>query len=159
MPESNRSRDGASAIVLGFDFGTQRIGVAVGDTVTGAARPVCTLERRGDTHLQRIGRLIAEYAPQRLLVGVPYNMSGTATSLTRPAVDFARELEQRFGLPVALVDERQSSREAEAALREARRTGQRRRRTTHADVDREAARVIVERWLAGEPALDRSRAC
>jgi len=85
--------------------------------------------------------------PARLLVGVPYNMDGSPTRLTSAARKFARELSLRHGLQVALVDERQSSQEAEAQLREARRQGVKRRRVTHADVDMAAAKVLLERWL------------
>ncbi|HSN71547.1 MAG TPA: Holliday junction resolvase RuvX [Steroidobacteraceae bacterium] len=138
-------------VVLGFDYGTRRIGAAIGDTLTRTARPLVTVERRDAVRAeQTIARLVADYAPQRLLVGVPYNMSGSETPLTRPAQAFARMLERRFHLPVDLVDERLSSREAESAIRSARRAGIRPRRARHADVDREAARIIVERWLVGE---------
>jgi putative Holliday junction resolvase len=148
------SRTEVPELVLGCDFGTRRIGVAVGDTLTRRARPLTTLEHRGQEQLHRdIGRLVAKYAPARIVVGVPYNMSGTETPLTRPALAFARDLRRKFALPVGLVDERLSSREAEDALRRARQEG-RRRRVAHADVDGEAARIIVERWLAGERHLD-----
>lgn len=163
MPEPGREPPGAGEreatgrfeVVLGFDFGTRRIGTAIGDTITGTARALETLEYRNRADLERaIARLIREYAPRRLVVGVPYNMSGSETALTRPAHRFIRELERWFALPVGVVDERLSSREAEAALKVARREGIRRRRTTRADVDREAARILVERWLAGEHGCD-----
>jgi putative Holliday junction resolvase len=139
-------------IVLGFDYGTRRIGVAVGDTITTRARPVATLDCNGAIPFDRIAHVIAELLPTRLLVGIPYNVDGSPTRLTGSALEFATGLERRFGLPVSTVDERHSSQEAEAILRDARRSGIRRRRVRHADVDREAARIIVERWLAGERA-------
>jgi putative pre-16S rRNA nuclease len=155
---ADRSRHAAAPprVVVGFDFGAKRIGAAVGDTLTGTARPLATLQRAGNRHFEAIEALLARYAPQQIVVGLPYNMDGTETSLTPGARAFARELEQRYGRPVALVDERLSSREAEAALRAARRSGLRRRRVTHADVDREAARVIVERWLSAVASDDRA---
>jgi putative Holliday junction resolvase len=155
-PQSAPARhSGAPELVLGCDFGTRRVGVAIGDTLTGRARALATLEHRGHAQLHRdIERLLARYAPSRIVVGIPYNMSGTETSLTRPALAFARGLRRKFPLPVGLVDERLSSREAEAELSRARREGRRRRRVAHGDVDGEAARIIVERWLAGERHLE-----
>lgn len=137
-------------IVLAFDYGTQRIGVAAGDTLTRTARPLCTIERRGAIPWNEFERLLKEYLPAQLLVGLPYNVDGTETALTPVVREFALELGTRAQLPVALVDERYSSREAEQELKAARRSGLKTRRVTHADVDRVAARLLLERWFAGE---------
>ena len=134
-------------LILSFDYGTRRIGVAAGDTLTRTARPLKTLDCPGQIPWPGIGKLIDEYRPARLVVGLPYNMDGTPTHLTRATRAFARDLTERYGLPVALVDERQSSREAEAQLRNARAQGLKRRRLTHADVDMAAAKVLLERWF------------
>lgn len=83
-----------------------------------------------------------------MLVGIPYNMDGTPTALTQACRHFASELEQRYGLPVELVDERLSSREARGQLREARATGLKARRVRRGDIDRTAAKVLLERWFA-----------
>jgi len=107
-------------IILSFDFGTRRIGVASGDTLTRTARGLKTFERAGDIPWAAIGALVAEYRPGRLVIGVPYNMDGTPTLLTDSSRAFARELRARFGLPACLMDERLSSREAQAELRDAR---------------------------------------
>jgi putative Holliday junction resolvase len=145
----------APQLILAFDFGTRRIGVASGDTLTRTAHPLVTLNVTGTTPWTEIGKLIADYRPARLIVGLPYNMDGTPTSLTEPVRVFARELLARYALEVALVDERLSSREAEAQLREARAQGLKRRRLTHADIDMTAAKVLLERWFddpsAAEP--------
>ncbi|HEU4603732.1 MAG TPA: Holliday junction resolvase RuvX [Steroidobacteraceae bacterium] len=134
-------------ILLAFDFGTRRIGVATGDTLTRTARPLTTLAVHAEFPWPSIERLIGEYRPQQLVVGLPYNMDGTPTALTDPSRAFGHELKARYRLPVAMVDERLSSREAEAALREARAQGLKRKRTTHADVDMIAARILLERWF------------
>lgn len=134
-------------IILAFDFGTQRIGVASGDTLTRTARPAKTLPAKNGVPWPQIETLIRALAPAQLVVGVPYNMDGTRTPLTRACLQFAQQLEQRLGLPVATIDERQSSREAEAQLRNARAQGIKRRQVTHADVDMAAAKVILERWF------------
>lgn len=138
-------------LILAFDYGTRRIGVAAGDTLTRTARPLTVLEVHGDIPWPAIDRLIADYAPRRLVVGLPYNMDGSETGMTAPVRRFAADLAARLRLPVDLVDERLSSRDAEAELKVARSTGLKRRRVTHADVDRIAAKIILERWFTEQP--------
>lgn len=99
-----------------------------------------------------IAKLVQEYQPSQFVVGLPWNMDGTPTLLTDASRAFAAELEQRFKKPAALVDERLSSREAESVLREARASGMKKRRNTHADVDMIAARILLEQWLQHTPA-------
>jgi putative Holliday junction resolvase len=134
-------------LILAFDFGTRRIGVASADTLTRAARGLTTLECAKDIPWAAIDRIVADYPPARMVVGIPYNMDGTPTTLTAASRDFARNLKQRYGVAVVLVDERLSSREAEAQLRSARAAGLKRRRTTHGDVDMAAASILLTRWL------------
>ena len=141
-------------IIFAFDFGTRRIGVASGDTLTRTARGLKTFERTGDIPWTSIGATIDEYRPSRLVVGVPYNMDGTPTLLTDAARQFARELSTRFRLPACLMDERLSSREAEAELRNARASGLKRRRLTHSDVDMTAAKIVLERWFSNPAAAE-----
>jgi putative Holliday junction resolvase len=116
-------------IVLGFDFGTRRIGVAVGNGVTRQARPLALLADEGDVRWRRIGELIASWQPARLVVGIPRHPDGTPHELTARCERFARQLEGRFRLPVARVDERYSS----AVVVEGR--------------DDEAAAVILQQWF------------
>lgn len=142
----------APELILAFDYGTRRVGVAAGDTLTRTARPLAVLEVRGAFPWTDIDRLVADYTPTQLVVGLPYNMDGTDTGMTAPARDFSQALEARLHLPVHLVDERLSSRDAQAELREARASGLQRKRVTHADVDRVAAKVILDRWFASQPA-------
>ena len=142
----------APELILAFDYGTRRIGVAAGDTLTRTARPLTVIEVRGAFPWPEIDRLVADYTPKQLVVGLPYNMDGTETGMTAPAREFSQALATRLHVPVHLVDERLSSRDAEAELREARASGLKRKRVTHADVDRVAAKVILERWFALQPA-------
>ena len=150
MPE--RGTPGTPHTVLAFDFGFRRIGIASADTLTRAPTPRGALRASAagpdwaaiEAEVRRLG-------PRVLVVGAPYNVDGSAGAITHAARDFARELERRFTLPVHLVDERYSSLEAEASLRERRASGARRRRVARADVDGAAAAVILGRWLAGEP--------
>jgi putative Holliday junction resolvase len=135
-------------VILAFDFGTKRIGVASGDTLTGTARALTTLESKNETiPWPAIDKLMREYQPAQLIVGLPWNMDGTPTLLTDASRAFGAELQARYHKPVALVDERLSSREAEAQLREARASGIKKRRNTHADVDMIAAKILLEQWL------------
>ncbi|MCX7056963.1 MAG: Holliday junction resolvase RuvX [Proteobacteria bacterium] len=135
-------------VALGFDFGLRRIGVAAGDTLTCGARPVGVVTCHGGTpDWTSLGRYIRDWEPRILVVGVPYNMDGTAGSLTPTALEFITELGQRFEREVVGVDERLSSREAEDILRRQRASGERTRRVRHGDVDAAAACVLLEQWL------------
>jgi len=144
-------RDGPIRVVLAFDFGLKRIGVASGDTLTSRAapRPAVAASASGPDW-KALEREINGLQPNLLVVGAPYNADGSAGALTAAARRFAAELERRFGLPVKQVDERWSSLEANAALRSQRASGERRRRVRREDIDSAAAAVILERWLAGE---------
>jgi len=135
-------------LVLAFDFGLKRIGVASGDTLTRTAHPRTTLAN-GPTgpDWQALAKLIMDLRPARLAVGEPYNADGSASPLTETARRFAAELQQRSSLPVDLVDERWSSQDAEERLRAARASGLRGKRVEKADVDAAAAAVILERWF------------
>ena len=141
-------RDGAPTLALGFDFGLKRIGVAAGDTLTGKASPVTvvTLGAAGDDW-RDILRVVNDWRPQLLVVGIPYNEDGSESPMTQRARAFAGELGTRTGLEVTHSDERYSSSEAEGQLRDARRSGQRTRRVRKEDIDRTAACIILERWL------------
>lgn len=137
----------APKVILAFDFGTRRIGVASGDTLTRTARTLTTLQCSPDIPWAQVDRLVAEYRPQQFIVGLPYNMDGTPTLLTKASRRFAIELKSRYAQSVALIDERLSSREASEQLRDARSRGLKRRRTTREDIDMVAARILLERWF------------
>lgn len=138
-------------LILGFDFGTHRIGVACGNTLTLSARPLKTLMSGRDVPWNDIAALVVEFSPSQFVVGLPYNMDGTDTTLTAIVREFAEQLTARFQKPTALVDERLSSKAAEAELREARRDGRLKRRVVHGDIDMTAAKVLVEQWLRSRP--------
>lgn len=134
--------------ILAFDFGLRRIGVAVGQTVTGSASPlgVVTNSGNGPDH-QRIATLIREWRPDRLVVGMPLTADGDPSDMAVPIRRFIEEL-QRYDLPTATIDERHTSQEAEAALIRARQAGSR-GRIRKQDVDAAAAVLIAERHLRG----------
>jgi putative holliday junction resolvase len=140
-------------LILAFDFGLRRIGVASGNTLTRSAAPL-TVVRHGDAgpDWPHIDRIIRDQSPTQLVVGLPYNADGTPGELLPASDHFAAELAARYGLPVARVDERYSSREATEELVTRRRIGARRHRIAKQDIDSLAAALILERWLAGEQA-------
>lgn len=125
--------------------------MAVGDALTQAATPLATVSHdlKGPDWLA-IDRLLADYKPVNLVVGYPYNEDGTPGSMAGAAARFAEALAQRSGLSVSRVDERYSSQEASAELKQRRAAGTRRRRVQRGDVDSLAAAIILERWLRGE---------
>jgi putative holliday junction resolvase len=136
------------SVVLAFDFGLRRIGVACGDTVSRSAAPLDALPSgSAGPRWEVLDRLMREWQPDMAVVGLPYNVDGSESDMTGAARGFAAELGRRYPLKVALVDERYSSQEAEARLKSARASGQRRRRVAKADVDAAAACVILERWF------------
>ncbi|NGY04564.1 Holliday junction resolvase RuvX [Solimonas terrae] len=134
-------------VYLGFDHGEKRIGVALGDDLTGAARPLPAL---ADGDWAAIERIITEWRPAALIVGLPLNEDGAEQKASVAARRFAAQLAQRYRLPVHHVDERYSSRAADDALRDARASGRMTRRIRKGDRDAQSARVILEQWLAGE---------
>ena len=132
------------ATVIAFDFGTRRVGVALGNTLTRSARPLATIDARDETARWRaIANVIAEWQPAQLVVGLPTHADGTPHDMTERAQRFARDLGQRFGRPVALVDERHTSEIAKTELRAAGRGS----RDERALRDQAAARLILEAWL------------
>jgi putative Holliday junction resolvase len=139
----------ADITVLGFDFGTKKIGIAIGNTLTGTARPLAILPTRdGAPDWDGIARLIAEWKPARLLVGLPLNMDGSDGEITVQARSFSRKLGGRMVLPVDLVDERLSSFDARGELRDAQHNNGKRKQP---GVDAVAAALIIEQWLAQLP--------
>lgn len=138
-------------VALGFDFGRARIGVAVGEAITGAARPLRILPARQQRpDWDAIARLIAEWRPDWLVVGVPRHADDTASAMTEAALRFSRQLHGRFHLPVATLDERLSSWEAEQRYFAI--PGADRRRP-HDTLDAQAAAVILESWFNHQRSL------
>ena len=130
--------------VLGFDFGEKRIGVASGQTITGHASPVTTLSAvQQKPDWQAIEKLIEEWRPDALIVGIPRFLDGSTSDMTRRAERFGRQLEGRFGLPVYQVNESLTSFEAEQELKKNKQLGQHNKQ----DIDKMAAAIIVQSWL------------
>jgi putative Holliday junction resolvase len=118
---------------LAFDFGLRRVGVATGNTLLKSAQPLRTIAAEGDARFQAIEALIREWAPDALVVGVPFHPDGAAHDNTERARRFGRQLHGRFRLPVHEVDERYTTTEALAS-------GAR-------DADAAAAALILEQYF------------
>ena len=134
--------------VLGFDVGSRRIGVAIGSAYSVGARALAVVEVRGDgPDWPALDRLQREWRPHGLIVGDPLTLDGDDQPNRKRAQAFARQLRQRYQVPVLLVDERSSSVEAARRFAVDRAEGRKRRRDA-ANLDAVAAAVIIERWLS-----------
>ena len=133
MPEVAGRLQPAHQTFLSFDFGTRRVGVAVGNTLLGRARPLQTVAVEGDARFAALQALVAEWQPDALVVGVPFHPDGAAHDNSQRARRFARQLQGRFKLPVHEVDERYTTTEALAA--------------GAVDADAAAAAIILEQFL------------
>jgi len=132
-----------SETIMAFDFGEKRIGIAIGETLLGEARALATIaESANDRRFAAIGKLIAEWQPARLVVGLPRHVDDRDTQheFAARCERFARQLEGRYHLPVEMSDERYSSAVAESAM-----TGDKRK--NKARLDAEAAAVILQAWF------------
>jgi putative Holliday junction resolvase len=137
-----------SGTLLAFDFGTKRIGIAVGNTLLRSANPLTTInDEKTDARFARIEVLLKEWQPGALVVGLPSNDDGTPHELTALCRRFANRLKGRFNLPVILVDERYTSLAASAQLNEQGIRG-RQQKTL---IDQYAAQQILQAYF-DEPA-------
>ena len=133
MPEQAAAANRPARTVLAFDFGLKRIGVAVGEPELGMAHPLPAV-----AVFSQIEKLVEEWKPANLVVGLPTSVQGAAHAMTKQAEDFARRLEKRFKLPVARVDERYTSVEAESRLKGVKKKA----------IDSVAAQLILEQYFA-----------
>jgi len=136
--------------LLAFDYGLKRIGVAVGQELTGTATALVTLRATdGKPDWAAITRLIEQWQPDALLVGLPLNMDGTFHDLSYRAQRFGNQLHGRYNLRAYFMDERLSSLEAERELKagSSKKPGKKSRKVQAADIDKVAAKVILESWL------------
>ena len=129
--------------LIGFDFGSRRIGVAVGETSTRIASPLTAIEgEANEARFEAIGRIVEEWRPAGFVVGLPRHSDGSEHAVAKLAEKFARRLEARYGVPVKFVDETLTSADAESTLRSTRtRPGKK------SDVDALAAALILQSYL------------
>lgn len=133
-----------SGTIIGIDFGTGKIGIAVGQTITQTARPLITIKaKKGKPNWAELDQIINQWQPVALVVGRPVHMDGTEQEMTERADKFARQLEQHYRLPLFQTDERLSSHEAESLLDEA----YGKQHYAREEVDKLAASLILQTWL------------
>ncbi|WP_286976951.1 Holliday junction resolvase RuvX [Pseudomonas sp.] len=131
-------------LLLGFDYGTKQIGVAVGQPITGQARELCVLKaQNGVPDWQKVEALIREWQPDAIVVGLPLNMDGSPSDMSERAEKFGRRLNGRFNLPVHTHDERLTTYAAKGErLQQGQNSGYRER-----PVDALAAALVLEGWI------------
>ena len=138
--------------VLAFDFGEKRIGVAVGDLEIGLAHPLVTISNRIKiNYFDSITKLIEEWKPVQLIVGLPVHADGTAHKLTSLSRKFAQHLERKFGINTILVDERYTSETAGIELKEAGIIGKKQKYV----IDQIAAQQILQSYFDGKNEITR----
>lgn len=136
MPAIGRSGGEAARVTrcfLSFDFSLRRVGIAVGNTLMAQAQPLHTVHEVGERRLQAIERVVSQWQPDALVVGVPCHPDGTAHDNTARARRFARQLQAKFRLPVHEVDERYTTVEARSLGAD--------------DPDAVAAAIILQQFL------------
>lgn len=135
--------------VIGFDYGSKRIGVAVGQGVTGQSNPVVTLAwRKNKPDWAGINQLMEEWQPQVIVIGMPLNKDGTAHHLTKAVQRFGNQLHERYNLPVHMIDERLSSHEAQKMLPKGRSASDK------GAIDKYAAKLILDSWFQQQANVD-----
>lgn len=135
------------SVTLGFDYGRARVGVAVGNSLTGTARALPALAcPRDEQGWRALDRVVREWQPSGFVVGQP-DQEKTPDELQQEINDFSAELRARFSRPVARVNESLTSRSAAATLKDARSSGQKKRRIRPGEEDSLAAAEIVTQYL------------
>lgn len=133
-----------NSTAIAFDYGLRQIGVAIGNRELGTCQPLTVIRARdGAPDWNSVSRCLEEWQPGIAIVGQPLNMDGTASEMSQRAQRFARQLEGRYQLTVAMVDERLSSREAKEMARERGHRGDYNRDP----IDADAAAIILQSWL------------
>jgi putative Holliday junction resolvase len=144
MPDPEQT----SRNLIALDYGLRRIGVAAGTIITGTATPLTTIRAsNGVPEWDELDKIIHEWAPDVLVLGLPCNSDGSDSEMTTAVRDFAAILGPRYKLQVELADERYTSVEAKNILRDQRQQGLRSKKLKKEDVDALAAQLIAESWM------------
>ena len=156
MPDTPERDQYQPETILAFDFGLRRIGIAIGQSVTASASPLGVIANGSNgPDFEAISRLIEDWRPSRLVVGLPMHADGSPSEMQLQVRSFTTEL-GRYELPIETTDERYTSVEAQATLKNARAAGTR-GRIRKEDVDAAAAVLIAERYLANRSSGARPR--
>jgi putative Holliday junction resolvase len=130
-----------SSFYLGIDYGTKRIGIAIGQLLTQTATPLTTLLVHPQMLWKQLGQLIEEWQPRGLVIGVALQEDGSPSSTSQAATQFGRHLAKRFALPIYFAEERLTSVSARNALKTEKK---------RYDKDSVAAAIILESWFRDE---------
>lgn len=135
-PESAKQNTKPQGVIIGFDFGLRRIGVAIGQTITQTASPQAIVNSKdGKPDWEHITKLFEQWQPVAIVVGLPMRLDGTEQALTQPARKFGQRLSGRYNRPVFYIEEQLSSIEAEN------------RGLKQQHIDDHAAQILLENWL------------
>lgn len=144
----NPTRDHKPRSLIALDFGLRRIGVASGSAITGTASPLTTIAAQAGTpDWKQLDTIISDWSPDLLVLGLPYNTDGSESDMAQKVREFSEDLKARYSLPIAFMDERYTSAEAESLLKQQRRSGMKKRRLKKEDVDSLAAALIAQSWI------------
>ena len=144
LPRATSSEDTSPQTVMGFDFGTQKMGMACGNSLSGTAQPLAIFPMRdGIPDWDKLEKLIAEWKPNVCVVGLPLNMDDSESELSARARKFARRLRHRLNIPVWMVDERLTTREARNSLLSYQQQGHGKK----TNADSLAATMLIESWF------------
>lgn len=135
------------AVIIAFDFGLKRTGVAIGNTLTGSASPECTLHSKNNQpDWDRISDLFKEWQPAKIVVGMPTELDGSESPLTKDVQRFCNQIQGRYTIEVEQENEQFTSIEAGRRLKQLRQSG-RKKKITKDEVDKIAATIILENWM------------
>jgi|TARA_B100001250_G_scaffold328246_1_gene292708 putative Holliday junction resolvase len=135
-------------LILAFDFGEKKIGIASGNLYTKTASPITTLEYDEKIPWNKIKVIISEWSPDKIIIGIPEQKSDS--TIVNKCYKFKKDIEIRFKLPVNTTDESFTSVEAKSILRNHRKIGIKKKRIKKKDIDSYSARLIAEQWMMYE---------
>ena len=135
-------------VIMGFDYGTRKIGIAVGQLITKTANPIAIISARdGVPDWSEIEKLILEWQPTQFVIGLPLNMDETESEMSQRSLKFARRLTGKFNIPHHTIDERLTSREARSLHESHSSTRRGPADRSRDEIDDIAAQIILESWL------------
>jgi len=139
--QSSKEKEGN---VIGFDFGQKRIGVAIGNNISKTAQALITINSASNNQkFEVIQKIIEEWQPISIVVGVPFNVDGSEHKVTNLSKKFAKQLEQKYSLPIHLIDERYTSIEANHEIKDKKKDLKKKKLL----IDQIAAKIILQSYL------------
>lgn len=148
------NKEFAQGLYLAFDYGERYIGVAKGHSQIGTSSPEAVVgNNSGSPDFVKLDKIVEQWQPIGLIVGIPVHMDGSEQALTPHARGFRKKIAKRYKLPTYSCDERMTTRNAAEIIKSNRISGKR-RKTSKADLDKIAAALILEKWFENDNELD-----